>query len=182
MRHKVISLAPFGEPTIYPMADLTSPSGDHVEIDVFLPEYQLGIECKAFEDCFAPLTENRVNSIIGRLVPQIKRYESVGVTTLGVVTNLPADAASRLASVLQSELLRQQIRAKVVFIEGTPEKLLAWLDELAGAIGNNILKGLEQRLSEHPTLPKPEVQEPEPQIKEPPISGAGPQASGTPEG
>jgi hypothetical protein len=119
LRNKIISLAPFGEVEIYPLAEVRHDSGEAVEIDVYIPQHQLGIECKTFEDSYAPLTESRIGSIVGKLVPQVQRYVSMGAVKVVSVSNLPEDAIAKVYSATQKGLTQQGIEAMIDFVGGS---------------------------------------------------------------
>jgi hypothetical protein len=139
LRFKINSNWPMNEVEIFPNAEILLESGEKVEIDVFLPQYGIGIECKSFEDCYAPLTESRMNSIIGRLVPQVKRYLGVGATKIVVTTNLPEDATQKVAEALMKTLARENIKPEALnFIEGDVAKLVGFLDSLGQEIARRV--------------------------------------------
>jgi hypothetical protein len=141
LRHKVSQLAPLGTLDVRPNAVL-SWKGLHYEVDVYLPQFDTGIECKIFENSFAPMTAARLGSIQGPLTKQIKNYTSVGIRKIGVVTNLPTDANEKLKSAATKTL--QSGSAVVEMIPGNVEELVKWLDELATAIAAQFNKEFEK--------------------------------------
>jgi hypothetical protein len=147
LRNKIISLAPFGEVEIYPLAKVRHDLGEAVEIDVYIPQHQLGIECKTFEDCYAPLTESRIGSIVGKLVPQVQRYVSMGVVKVVIVSNLPEDAIAKVHSATQKELTQQGIEAMIDFVGGEPEVLLKKLDQIAESMAEKVQDDFRKRAS-----------------------------------
>ena len=137
LRHKVSQLAPLGTFDVRPNAVLSS-RGLRCEVDVYLPQFDTGIECKTFESSFAPMTSTRLGSIQGQLSKQIKNYTSIGISKIGVVTNLPTDANEKLKSAISRTLRTGSTVVEI--IPGNIEDLLKWLEQLAAAMATQFNK------------------------------------------
>jgi hypothetical protein len=142
-----------------------------VNSDVYLPEFQLGIECKIFENSFAPLTKSRLGSIAGDLTEQIKKYYSIGLKKVALITNLPSDSSEKVKAIVSKKLRKGMPDFEMV--PGDVESLLEWLDTLAHAIAEKVNKDFERsitRVSKAETVPPQVIQVAPPQmpkVKEP---------------
>jgi hypothetical protein len=171
LRYKVNSEAPFGSLNVRPLVEISSTKGHHFEVDVYLPEFQLGIECKIFENSFAPLTKSRLGSIAGDLTEQIKKYYSIGLKKVALITNLPSDSSEKVKAIVSKKLRKGMPDFEMV--PGDVESLLEWLDTLAHAIAEKVNKDFERsitRVSKAETVPPQVIQVAPPQmpkVKEP---------------
>ena len=119
---------------IYPNVVYTSESGKNVELDVHIPEFKVGIECKIYEDPFAPMTNSRLHSITTKLIPQIERYKEMNIEKLAIVTNLPSSTCNEIIESLEKKLKLKQIDLKLKILPGESEDLLSFLDEIVRLI------------------------------------------------
>ena len=141
LRYKVSELAPLATLDVRPNATLSS-KGVRVEVDVYLPQFNTGIECKVFENPFAPMTTARLGSIQGPLVKQIRNYTSVGIKKIGIATNLPPEAIEKLKTALTRDVRRGSVAFEMV--PGDVDDLIRWLDQLATSIAGEFNKGLQE--------------------------------------
>src|SRR2546425_8910905 len=141
LRYKVSELAPLATLDVRPNATLSS-RGVRVEVDVYLPQFNTGIECKVFENPFAPMTTARLGSIQGPLVKQIRNYTSVGIKKIGIATNLPPEAIEKLKTALTRDVRRGSVAFEMV--PGDVDDLIRWLDQLATSIAGEFNKGLQE--------------------------------------
>lgn len=130
VRSETVRKQPIAQPRVFPLAQFHGKDGATLEIDVFVPDLNLGIECKEFEDALAPITRPRIASMAGGIAPQVKGYLSLGLRHVIVVTNLSEKGCSALSESLHSQLAKDLLGATVHVIPGTPEHLLDALDEV----------------------------------------------------
>ena len=97
---------------IYPNVVYKTDSGKDVELDVHIPDINLGIECKIFEDPNAPMTNSRLHSISGKLIQQIERYKEMNIERLAIVTNLSNDACKEIQENLEKRMKNKKIILK----------------------------------------------------------------------
>src|SRR6267143_3078866 len=185
LRNKVSQLAPLGNLDVNPNATL-SLKGVRFEVDVYLPQFNMGIECKIFENSFAPMTTTRLGSIKGPLTKQIKNYASLGIKKIGIVTNLPMDANEKLKATLTKEIRPGSVAFEMV--PGDVEELVKWLDLLATRIAEEFNKALEKSVQSY-VKPQPELRHPPPgifanrpkrEVETPPTTSMSGQSKGPP--
>jgi len=129
----------FGEIRIYPNAQVetqTTPNKKTVEIDVYIPDFKIGIECKTQTDPTTPMTTDRLGGMTGDIVNKhIKKYVKAGIENIFIVTNLPQTQAQKLETALKVSVKEQNIKLKALHvIPGNIEKLLQFMDKLANTI------------------------------------------------
>jgi hypothetical protein len=135
----------FGEIRIYPNAHVetqTTPNKETVEIDVYLPDFKIGIECKTHTDPTTPMTKDRLGGMAGDITNKhIKKYIKTGIENIFIVTNLPQAQAQKLETALKTSAGDQHIALKTLqVIPGSIETLLHFLDELASKITKKTTK------------------------------------------
>lgn len=138
LKHKIYSEAPIREVDVLPKAVIRSEEGNTFDVDVFIPEFAVGVECKVFEDPFAPMTQARLGSIVGTLEPQIRSYFGIGIKDLTVVTNLPNSSKDKLKTALKNKLKVGGFDQALEVLPRDIDILLQWLDEQALKIAKHI--------------------------------------------
>jgi ribosomal protein L37AE/L43A len=129
-----------GTVNIYPKVILKNIDEKDSELDVFIPEFNIGIECKIFEDAFAPMTSQRINSISGKLSQQIERYEQMNVQKMAIVTNLTEIASGQLENNLNQKLKKKKIDMKIKVLPGNSQILLETLNDIVKKITESMNK------------------------------------------
>jgi len=129
----------FGEIRIYPNAHIetqTTPNKETVEIDVYIPDFKIGMECKTQTDPTTPMTKDRLGGMTGDITNKhIKKYAKTGIENIFIVTNLPQTQAQKLETALKDPVKEQSIEVKTLHvIPGNIETLLQFLDKLANKI------------------------------------------------
>jgi len=143
LRNKLAYDVPAWDIEIYPNA-VVNLEGQKVEIDVYLPQFGIGLECKVFEDALAPLTKNRLGSIVGDVAQKVERFLAAGIESVVVVTNLPAESARRLKAELEKSIQQKGVKIKdLEVVQGDVNALIQMLDRLSG----NIAKKVSEKLS-----------------------------------
>lgn len=159
LKHRMSAIAPIGEVKIYPLAQIKLDNGQTFDIDVYIPKFEVGIECKVFEDAYAPMTQQRLGSIVGRLTPQIKNYFDVGITKVFIITNLIESSKNNVESALKKKLIEEGYSDNIEILSKDIIQLLEWIDEkskiMAKYIMDSFTKSLEQTTMP-PSLPKDE--------------------------
>ncbi|WXG44275.1 MAG: hypothetical protein WED04_09625 [Promethearchaeati archaeon SRVP18_Atabeyarchaeia-1] len=148
LKHKIGIAAPTEMVKILPKAVIKTNEDKTIEVDVYLPDYDAGIECKVYEDAFAPMTQSRLGTIVGHLIPQIKRYTSIGIKTVIVVTNLDEGSLGKLKSGLQDRLANEDPKPTVEVLPGEINTLLNWLNQRSSAIAKQIQDSLNKALTD----------------------------------
>jgi len=133
LKHKIISFSPNKDVPILALYNIII-EDVKFDIDVYIPNYQAGIECKIFENASARMTKTRTNGIVGNLIPQIQRYFSVGIEHVVIVTNLGKSASEKVEKTLKSKLLEIGESDDVELIHKDIDYLLEWLDSKAEGI------------------------------------------------
>lgn len=132
----------FAETGIYPNAIIETQTAEKekVEVDVYIPNFQTGIECKTYTDPTSPMTNQRLNGIVGDIMRKhIEKYFKASIENVYVVTNLPENHAQKLEDALKNAIEKQGIKLKTLkVIPGKIENLLQFLDEIAKEITNKI--------------------------------------------
>ena len=130
----------FGEIRIYPNAQVetqtTTTNKETVEIDVYLPDFKIGIECKTQTDPTTPMTKDRLGGMTGDIINKhIKKYVNAGIENIFIVTNLPQTQAQKIETALKTSTKDQHIDLKTLqVIPGNIETLLQFLNKLANKI------------------------------------------------
>jgi len=102
--------------------------GQKGDVDVYVDETRLGIECKVFVHPSVPGT--KLDSIAGEIAAQLSNYSDAGVLRALVVTNLTEDDATQLGSKVGGLLLAKKVRFETLKILHRPfENLLKVLNE-----------------------------------------------------
>lgn len=153
LRHQVSIQAPLADFEVYPsavvLADRKEAPLKRVELDVYLPQFRSGIECKVYEDAFAPMTKNRVGSIVGRLMEHVDKYLMLEINNVYFVTNLPESSAEKAQAALQSAIATQNLeQIKFEVIGGNVQSLLEWLDQMASSTARNFNVTLGRKIQE----------------------------------
>lgn len=132
LKYKISSKAPAREVKVLPKALIKTEEGKMFDVDVYIPEFDMGIECKVFEDAFAPMTKARLGSIVGSLEPQIRKYLSIGIKNVTVVTNLPENSRNKLKAALENALANEGLK-QIEVLPGDIDAMLKWLDDQMSA-------------------------------------------------
>jgi hypothetical protein len=143
----------FGEIRIHPNAHVetqTTTNKETVEIDVYIPDFKIGIECKTQTDPTTPMTTDRLGGMTGDIVNKhIKKYVRTGIENIFIATNLPRTQAKKLETALKASAEDQHIDLKTLqVIPGNIETLLQFLDELANKIAKRTTKLLTDEESQ----------------------------------
>ena len=145
LKHKIISLYPKKTIRIHPLQKLYL--GDVVyEVDVYLPDYQVGIECKVFEDSYARMTPTRIHGMVGNLLPQIIRFYEGGIVSVILVTNLGKRSVDKLEKVLKEKLIEAGVTGSFEILHKDMDNLLSWLDKKAEIITNQLAQDFVKSL------------------------------------
>ena len=158
-------------PEIYPKAEIACSLGSEenqavsrVEIDVYIPSFHIGIECKTFETPLAPMTSERANGIVGNLMKQMRKYVKAGISEFFLVTNLPEKHLGKIRQSLGISLENAQLPfERWEVIPGDIEKLLTFLNDLSDRIVKHVwedyVKGLKEKVPKHIEIEEIEVAE-----------------------
>jgi hypothetical protein len=135
----------FGEIRIYPNAQVetqTTPNKENAEIDVYLPDFKIGIECKTQTDPTTPMTKDRLGGMTGDIVNKhIKKYANASIENIFIVTNLRQNQAQKLEMSLKTSTKDQNIDLKTLqVIPGNIEILMQFLDKLANKLAKRTTK------------------------------------------
>jgi hypothetical protein len=145
LKHKLSLEIPMVEAEIIPGANIKSEDGTSCEVDVYIPEFYLGIECKVFEDAFARMTTTRLSGIIGKdLLPQIKKYLSMGIKNITIVTNLIEESCNKLKTRIEGIIKEEGLNLNIELLTGDIDNLIKWLDEKASIISKTYRESLEK--------------------------------------
>jgi len=129
-----------GEIRIYPNAQVKIQpainSQKTVEIDVYIPDSHIGIECKTYLDPTTPMPTQRLNGITGDITEKhVKKYIKTGIEHIFLVTNLPENHAQKLEDALKTFLENHNIKVKTLqVIPGKADTLLQFLNALANIL------------------------------------------------
>jgi len=128
-----------GEIRVYPNAHVkipTATSNREVEIDVYIPDYRMGIECKTYTDSTSPMTNQRLHGITGDIIEKhIKKYRQVGIEHIYLITNLQENQTQKIENTLKASLQNRNIKVKTLkVIPGKIDTLLQFLNTLANQI------------------------------------------------
>jgi hypothetical protein len=139
LRYKIFSINPKVTTKIYPLSKQVV--NDKIfDIDVYLPDYQTGIECKVFEDAYAHMTSSRLNSIVGSLIPQVQRYFDFGIQNVIIITNLVESSKNALEKLLKKRLAENDYLQSVEILHKDIDMLIKWLDEKAQGVTDQIME------------------------------------------
>jgi len=138
-----IGLKAFGEEVgIYPNAVIRLGEKE-VEIDVYIPKYNIGIECKNFLTSYMPYTISRAKSIAGKLRTQIMNYKDAGIEQIYLVANLPQRTFEQVKKTLLEMISDKVQPPKISIIQGNPSNLLQSLTELSSMLITEVQKKIE---------------------------------------
>lgn len=140
LKHKTSFSTMFGGIRIYPNAHVetqTTTGKETVEIDVYMPDFQIGIECKAYTNPTTPMTKDRLNGMAGDIMENhIKKYSKIGIDKIFVVANLPETQAQKLENALKAAAESLSVKLETIqVIPGNIETLLQFLNELGANNG-----------------------------------------------
>lgn len=145
LKHKIISLNPKKELEIIPMKKLQVE--DVVfDVDVYIPKYHVGFECKVFEDAFARMTGPRLNSIVADVFKQIKRYYDADIHKVILVTNLVESSTGKLEKSLKKKMLENGYPDNIEILHKDVDFLLGWLDEKAQKVTDQLAEDFVKSL------------------------------------
>jgi len=168
LKHKLSSSVSSGNIQIYPQAELADANetekkgeGFKVEIDVYIPLFHIGMECKVLETPLAPMTTQRANGIVGELMKQLRKYVKAGVSEFFLVSNLPEANLRKVRKAFQISLQNSQLPLKdFQIIPGDIEALLGFLNGLAARIAKQMWENYTQSLKKaQEPIPLEEVHE-----------------------
>jgi len=136
----------FGEIRIYPNAQVETQTAatnkETAEIDVYIPDFKIGIECKTQTDPTTPMTKDRLGGMTGDIVNKhIKKYANASIENIFIVTNLQQNQAQKLEKALKTSTKDQNIDLKTLqVIPGNIEILMQFLDKLANKLAKRTTK------------------------------------------
>jgi len=108
--------------SVYPLVPIKEKRGD---IDVYVRESAVGIECKCFQDPHV-ITRNKLDSEAGNIKKQVEQYFKIGLKRVILVTNLSEPDSERL-----HKILKEKYSQDVKVLSGEIDQLLKALTELA---------------------------------------------------
>lgn len=165
LRFKLSSQMLIGDVEIFPEAEVDysvegkEDESSKVEIDVYIPKFNIGIECKTFESPLAPMTTERANGIVGRLMMQLRKYVKAGISEFFLITNVPEKRLGKIQQSLEVSLKNAQIPLQSFkIIPGNIDNLLNFLDNLADRMANHVWKGFEESLKKKVLKPIEEIE------------------------
>lgn len=147
LRHELALESTFGNVEIFPFKVFNSNMSTNAEVDVWIPSESIGIECKVYEEWNFPLTRNRIGSISGDLVKQLKNYDRAGIERVFVVTNLGEDA---LEKVSEKVLLKTREFSNVKDVEvlgRNKAELFSLLGYIKEQMSDKISLGIDKMIS-----------------------------------
>ncbi len=140
------------ELTIFPNAVIKL-EGKNVEVDVYIPRYNIGIECKNYLSTSIPDTPTRAKSIAGELKQQILNYKEVGIENIYIIANLSTKTLERVnVELIDSFKKKKLIMPKVTIIQGDPNSVIKLLNELSASISMDFKKNFETMFQNIPVL------------------------------
>jgi len=120
-----------------------------VEIDVYIPSFRIGMECKTFETPLAPMTTERANGIVGNLMKQLRKYVKGGISEFFLITNLPNKNLGKVQQALEISLRNAQLPLQDFrIIPGDVDMLLNFLNVLADRVAKQTWERYTERLKE----------------------------------
>jgi len=154
LKHKLSSSMFVGNIEIYPQAELTygnktdrKGERSEVEIDVYIPLFHIGMECKAFETPLAPMTTQRANGIVGELMKQLRRYVKAGISEFFLISNLSEANLRKVKHAFEISLQNSQLPLRdFKIIPGDVDALLSFLNGLAERIAKQTWENYIQSL------------------------------------
>ncbi len=142
LRNKLIYLTAMEEISVHPNAVLNLQAGQ-MEVDVYLPQFRIALECKVFRDPFGSFSGSLAGSIVGDLRDKIVRLMALGVTDLVIATNLTAEATNKLREELLSD---ERIRLRLWVLPRDVNNLIGTLDAIADSVGKQVSADFEKAL------------------------------------
>jgi hypothetical protein len=152
---------------IYPNAVLRSEEGEEIEIDVYIPKLDIGIECKTYLSSSMPYTIGRAKSIAGEYKKQIMKYTNAGIKRVYIVANLPKRTLEQINKEL-TDMFTGKESPKIEIIAGNVDDLLNFLNRLSLELIEESKKKIEEALSLPESVVKEELIKlpPKPDVKE----------------
>jgi ribosomal protein S27E len=142
LKHQ-IGLNAFGEKIeILPNA-VVAAAEKQVEIDVFIPEYKIGIECKNYLTSSMPDTLTRIEGLAGQFRAQLMNYKQAGIEQVFIVANLPNKTFDLLRKKMSEDATKNTALPKAVIIQGNTDSLLEFLKKLSLTLVSNAKMKLE---------------------------------------
>jgi hypothetical protein len=117
---------------IHPNAVLRLEEGKEVEVDVYIPSLNIGIECKTHLSSYMPHTAERAKSIAGDYKNQIMKYIEAGIKQVYIVANLPERTREQVSRELKEGFCDKGVEIEV--IAGNVNALLDFLNKLSSRI------------------------------------------------
>jgi len=99
-----------------------------------------------FEDAYARMTSPRINSVVGGLLPQVKRYFDAGIEKVFIVTNLVESSSNKVERLIKRKLIESDYSSEIKLFSKDYDKLIKWLDEKAQMITNQRVELLTKSL------------------------------------
>jgi hypothetical protein len=154
LKHQ-IDLNAFGEKVdIFPNAVLKVKEKE-MEIDVYIPKYKIGIECKNYLTSSMPDTPTRIQSLAGQFRAQIMNYQLAGIEQIFIVANLPMKTFERVNQRLSEEFNDSNKSPRITIIQGNTNSLLEFLKSLSTHLIDSSTKELKAFFQEKlPDMPK----------------------------
>lgn len=157
LRNKLTYLTAMEEISVYPNAVVNTDEGQ-VEVDVYLPHFNVAVECKVFRDPFGSFSGPHAGSIVGDLREKIVRLMALGVTDLLIATNLTNEATNKLREELLSD---ERVRLRLWVLPRDMSSLLGSLDAVADSVGKQVSANFEKALKGTKTATGKESDTPE---------------------
>lgn len=133
---------------VYPNAEFKTRTGK-IEIDVYIPDLQTGIECKNYINNMV-VTDSTISSEIGKLRAQIENYLSVGIKKVVVVTNFSADITNKLGNSLKKITTNMKGLEEIQVLGSDLVALTLFLDkeceQIENAVNSRIQQGFDNRI------------------------------------
>jgi hypothetical protein len=154
LKHQ-IDLGVFGEKVqIFPNAVLRVKEKE-VEIDVYIPKYKIGIECKNYLTSALPDTTSRIQSLAGQFRTQIMNYQLAGIEQIFIIANLPIKTFERVSKQISEEFNDSNKSPQITIIQGNTNSLLEFLKSLSKYLIDKSTEELKAVFNEKlPGLPK----------------------------
>ncbi len=155
--------AALGEVEVFPEALIETPYGP-VQIDVFVPQFTMGIECKVYADNYV-VTGPKLQSIAGDLAKHAQRYVKAGVREYWACTNLDRSGAAEVEQALKKILKSDALApTSLGVLPGDLSILIPWLDALAKRFNDKYEADLQSEMLSRANKAKaPQLASSEPQ-------------------
>ena len=106
---------------------------EDVEIDVYIKDLHVGIECKIFSK-IEPVNQATMRNWINNLCEKIDKYVSAGIKEMLVVTNVPTDQLASIHEALVDYARKHNYQIDVKVLSKEPDRLLEELDRIAKSL------------------------------------------------